>query len=75
MSTITKTKNATNGTYDFSAVFRLSQADGDSITEVGIFDAASSGNMALRKLLPVTVNKTDVQLEITVRVTITASNG
>jgi hypothetical protein len=68
-------KNAGAGTYDFTGVFTISQADGQTITEVAIFDAASSGTMALRKLLPVSVSKSSIQLEITVRVTVTASNN
>ena len=69
------TKNTLAGTYIFVVLLGLSEGNGFTLTEVGLFDAASSGNMSTRNILPVSVVKTsDFKLRITLTVTVTAVN-
>lgn len=70
-----KVKDLGNGTYDFTATFELSDAAGETIREVAIFDAGVGGTMGMRKILPIEISKTaNQQIEITVRIGVTASN-
>lgn len=68
-------KNIGNGTYDFSATMGLTEGNGNTIKETGLFDAASGGNLFIRELLTTDVVK-DVSKELTVglRITITVTN-
>ena len=65
------TKNLSLGKYDFSAILGLTEANGNDLTEMGLFDAETLGNMSVKKLLGTTVNKTeDVELSIGLRVNV-----
>lgn len=70
------TKSLGPGTYDFECSFELSDASGQTLREVAIFDASTGGNMGIRKILPVQVNKTDdEELVIKLRVSVNTENG
>jgi len=72
----TATKDIGAGTYELEIIFRLSDGAGSTITEVGVFDASSGGNMLVREKLSSSVAKTsDFQLIVGVRVTVSASNS
>ena len=65
------TKSLVLGQYDFSAILGLTEANGNDLTEMGLFDAETSGNMSVKKLLGTTVTKTsDVELSIGLRVSV-----
>ena len=69
-------KNTGAGTYFFEIKIGLTEANGFTIKEIGVFDAASAGNMATKDLLPIQVAKTsNFVLEIGVTVTITSENN
>lgn len=69
-------KNTGAGTYFFEIKIGLTESNGFTIKEVGVFDAASAGNMATRDILPIEVAKTsDFVLEIGVTITVTAENA
>jgi len=57
---------ASAGVITFKAFFSKSEANGHTIAEVGLFDAASSGNLFCRSVLSSTVAKTSsVSLSVT----------
>ena len=65
------TKNLPLGKYDFSAILGLTEANGNDLAEMGLFDAETAGNMSVKKLLGTTVTKTtDVELSIGLRVSV-----
>ncbi|MBW6469605.1 MAG: hypothetical protein K0A90_00105 [Methanosarcinaceae archaeon] len=68
-------KNIGSGTYDFSSTLGLTEGNGSTIAEVGLFDAVSAGNMFNRILLSTAVAK-DVSKELSIglRTTITVTN-
>lgn len=58
--------SAVSGVATFKAFFSKNEANGNTIAEVGMFDAASSGTMICRSVLSSTVAKTaSVSLTIT----------
>ncbi len=58
--------SASAGVITYKAFFDKSEANGNTIAEVGLFDAASSGNMFCRSVLGATVTKTtSISLSIT----------
>lgn len=66
------TKNIGAGTYSFKGRLSLSEANGTTLSEIGIFDAVSGGKMPIRKLLPVPKAKTsDIEIAARLKVTIT----
>lgn len=68
-------KSIAGGTYDFSATIPLTEGNGSTYAEVGLFDAASSGNMASRKLLTNTVAKTaSIELSVGLQISVTITN-
>lgn len=63
--------SASAGVVTYKAFFSKSEANGNTIAEVGLFDAASSGNMFCRSVLSSTVAKTaSVSLSITWTITL-----
>lgn len=69
-------KDTGAGTYFFEIKIGLTEGNGFTIKEVGVFDAPSAGNMGTRDILPVFVEKTsEFVLEIGVTITVTAENG
>lgn len=63
--------SASAGVITYKAFFSKSEANGNTIAEVGLFDAASSGNMFCRSVLSSTVAKTaSVSLSITWTITL-----
>lgn len=63
--------SATTGVITYKAFFSKSEANGNTIAEVGLFDAAASGNMFCRSVLSSTVAKTaSVSLSITWTITL-----
>lgn len=63
--------SANSGVITYKAFFSKSEANGNTIAEVGLFDAASSGNMFCRSILSSTVAKTSsVSLSITWTITL-----
>jgi hypothetical protein len=72
----TLVKNQGAGTYRFDLRIALTEGNGTTIREVGIFDANSGGNMALRNLLVNEVAKTsDKEVIISMQVTITTEDN
>jgi len=73
----TSIKNLGAGTYRFQMRIALTELNGSTLEEIGIFDQASlGGNMGSKNLLTVAVSKTsDKEIVIIVQVTITAANG
>lgn len=68
-------KNTATGTYDFSGLIGLTDSNGVTLKETGLFVSPSAGLMRLRALLPTEVAKTiDKDLSIGIRVTVTAVN-
>lgn len=71
----TPEKNVTLGTYDFSGTLGLTEGNGNDIAKVGVFDAASSGNLLVENLLSAIVPKTaSLDLSVGIRVTVTVVN-
>lgn len=69
-------KNVSLGTYDFSAIIGLTEANGTTLQETGLFVASSGGDMFLRKLLTSAIAKTSSkELSIGLKVTITVSDS
>lgn len=70
-----KVKNSSSGTYDFTSTFGLTEANGSTLAETGLFTASSGGTMRLRKLLTNTIAKTSsVEVSVGLRVTVTVTN-
>ena len=68
-------KNVALGTYLFATTFSVSEANGNTLSEHGIFDAASSGDMWLRNLIsPVIVKTADIEAVIYSQVTVIVTN-
>jgi hypothetical protein len=68
-------KSVGSGTYDFSGFLALTEGNGNDISEIGLFDASSSGNMKLRELLSDVISKTStIDLGVGVRITIEVEN-
>jgi len=73
---ITAVKSVGAGTYEYTMRVTLGELNSSTMREIGIFDAASSGNMALRKVLTTAVTKTvNDELYFKVKVTIVSSNN
>jgi hypothetical protein len=69
------TKDTALGTYDFSGRLSLSQAN-TTLTEFGLFDASSSGNMGARVLLDSSFTKTaDDEVLVVYRVSVGVTNS
>ena len=63
--------SANAGVITYKAFFSKSEANGSTIAEVGLFDAAASGNMLCRSILSSTVAKTStISLSITWTITL-----
>ena len=70
----TPIKNTGLGTYEFSTILGLTEANGNTLAETGLFDAETGGTMSLKKLLNNTVSKTEsVELSIGLKVTVNVS--
>lgn len=64
-----------SSTYDFSGLVGLTEANGNTLREVGLFVQSVGGVMRLRALLPTEVVKTiDKDLSCGIRVNITVEN-
>lgn len=71
----TKIKSVGAGTYDFSGLVGLTEANGNTLKETGLFVQASGGVMRLRALLPTEVVKTvSKDLSCGIRITIEVEN-
>jgi hypothetical protein len=70
---ITSTTDA-SGVVSFQAFFSKTQANGSTISEVGLFDAAAAGTMICHSLLGATIAK-DNTISITVTWTITFADS
>jgi hypothetical protein len=71
---LTVTTNPSTGKAHLEFIVDYSEANGNTLTEVGIFNAASSGTMLLRKLFASGIPKTsDKKITVVVETTITAS--
>jgi hypothetical protein len=69
------TNDSGAGTTEIVTTYSLSEAVG-TITEVGVFDTSSLGNLAYRKLLNEAIEKDDsFELEITMTTTTSVVNG
>ena len=72
---IDSVKDTGAATYTFSIQLGLTEGNGNTLREVGVFDAAAAGNMALRTVLPTEFAKTaDKEVWIDVAVSIAAKN-
>jgi len=70
----TPIKSESSGTYDFSALLGLTEGNGNTLAETGLFSAVSGGTMSLKDLLSVTVAKTaSIELSIGLRVNVNVS--
>lgn len=68
-------KNEGQGTYDFSGALGLTELNGNTLRETGIFNASSGGDMRLRALFPTEVIKTaDKDLSVGIRLTVEVVN-
>lgn len=68
-------KNVGAGTYEFNGLLGLTEGNGGTIAEVGIFSANSGGVMAIRKLFTTPVAKnTSIELSTGIRVTVTVTS-
>ena len=64
-------QSASAGVITYKAFFSKSEANGNTIAEVGLFDAAASGNMFCRSILSSTIAKTaSISLSITWTITL-----
>jgi len=64
------------GTYDFSVAVGLTEGNGNTIEECGLFSASSGGTMFLRKLLTTPIPKTATkEVSIGIKVTTTVTNS
>jgi len=71
---LTVTTNPSTGKAHLEFVVDYSEGNGNTLTEVGIFNAASAGTMLLRKLFTNSIAKTsDMKVTVVVETTITAS--
>ena len=63
------------GTYDFSGLLGLTEGNSNTISEIGLFNASSGGDMKLRNLLTIPVSKIDtIELGVGVRITVEVEN-
>ncbi len=68
-------RNTGAGTFAWSLALGLTEGNGSTIAEVGLFDASSGGNMAIRNLLPVAFAKTaDKELWVDLQVNVEVEN-
>lgn len=73
---IANVKDVGSGTFELEGRVPLSELNSATISEVGIHDAISSGNMGAHKLLPFTVTKTsDDEVIVKIKVTTNVING
>lgn len=71
----TPLKSPGAGTYDFSAAVGLTEGNGNTFRETGLFNASSGGDMRFRALLPTQVAKTaDKDLSVGIRITVEVEN-
>jgi hypothetical protein len=69
-------KNDSLGTYEFSAIAGLTEANGETLQEAGLFVEAADGAMFLRKLLTTGITKTaSKEVSIGIKVTITVTDS
>jgi len=72
----TPLKSIAAGTYDFSGLLGLSEGNGNTIAEVGLFNSSSGVTMKSRKLLTNTVAKTsNKDLSVGIRITVEVINA
>ena len=70
-----KIKSIGTGTYDFSGTLGLTEANGNTISNMGLFNASSGGDMKLVELLTIAVPKTvAIDLSVGVRITVEVIN-
>jgi len=70
-----KVKSIGAGTYDFSGTLGLTEANGNTISNMGLFNASSGGDMKLVELLTIAVPKTvAIDLSVGVRITVEVIN-
>lgn len=68
-------KDVNTGKYLFGTTFTLTEANGYTLREFGLFDAATGGNMTVRNLITPEVDKTsDVEFIQNLQVTIKLTN-
>jgi len=68
------TTNPSTGKAHLEFVVDYTEANGNTLTEVGIFNAASGGTMLMRKLFASSIPKTsDKKITVVVETTITAA--
>ena len=69
-------KDVSTGKYLFGTKFTLTEANGNTLREFGLFNAASSGDMAIRDLItPEIVKTSDVEFIQNSQVTIKLTNS
>lgn len=68
------TSGPTNGVHTFSLRLATTEANSTNLEEIGIFDAASSGNMGSRSLLTSYAKTSSAEVWIDVEVTVSAEN-
>jgi len=72
--TLTVTTNPSTGKAHLEFVVDYTEANGNTLTEVGIFNAAAAGTMLMRKLFASSIPKTsDKKITVVVETTITAA--
>ena len=63
------------GTYLFEGKLALSEGNGNTLREIGTFDAATAGNLGIRNVLPVAIAKTsDIEIIADIELTVTVEN-
>jgi len=71
-----KTQDTLNGLYTFETRLPITQLVSETITEIGLFDAASGGNLAVRIILTNPISKTDSdEILITIRLKVNSKNN
>lgn len=71
---LTVTTNPSTGKAHLEFIVDYTEANGYTLTEVGIFNAASAGTMLMRKLFASSISKTsDKKITVVVETTITAA--
>jgi len=71
----TAVKDIPNGTYDFATTLGLTEGNGSTLEETGLFEQSTGGNMLDRSLLTASVDKTSSkELSVGLRITVTVTN-
>ena len=74
---VTGTKDDANDSYDFEVRVPLGDYNSSTITEIGLFDASTSGNMFMRELIPDSgyAKTSNDEYVFTLRVKVVSVNG